>query len=418
MKRAHQLRESFALLGTRRFGTFWFATLLSNIGFWAQEVAQPWLLLSLGASSFLVGLDAFLGDAPAWILTFVGGVLADHHQRRRVITVFQSIQMLCPIALVVLLLTHAIAPWMVIASSLVVGVTDALSMPSYQSIIPSIVEHDQIGTGLALSSTQFNLSRILGPAAAGGLIAAAGVTACFIVNAASYIPFILVALWILPRREPPKPRFDRSHPLGGMRAIIRQPHLRGALLVVFTTSLLCSPLVTFCPVLVRDAFHRGAGGFSLAISAFGVGGLLGAVVLLGTSTKRDRRPLTSWCALGCGVIVLAAALDPWFWALPVLVLVGGLALTISNTGANTLIQATADPAVRGQAVSMYMLAIHGGMAFGSLITGVAVSILGVRAALAIDGALAVVAHLVLGRLWLRCELPTITAASSQTAPAV
>ena len=237
------------------------------------------------------------------------------------------------------------------------------------------------------------------------MIAGVGVIGCFAINAVSYIPFILVALWILPRHEPTKARFDRSHPFAGMGAIIRQPHLRGALLTVSTTSLLCGPLITFCPVLIRDAFHGSAGRFSLAIAAFGVGGLLGAVLLLGTDPDRDRRRLSSWCALGYGGVVIAAALDPWFLTLPVLVFVGGLAMTMSNTAANTLIQATAAPELRGQTVSMFMLAIRGGMALGSIATGISISLLGVRAALAIDGLLAVVAQLVIGRVWLRCELP-------------
>jgi MFS family permease len=141
---------------------FCFANLLSNIGTWAQQVAQPWLLLSLGASPFLIGLDAFAMGAPVWLLTLVGGVLADHADRRRVIASFQALQMLCPTLLVVLLLAGAVRPWMVIVLSLIVGITDALSMPSFQSIVPSIVDHDQIATGIALNSTQFNLSRILG----------------------------------------------------------------------------------------------------------------------------------------------------------------------------------------------------------------------------------------------------------------
>ena len=107
--------------------------------------------------------------------------------------------MLCPVLLVALLLAHAVRPWMVVAISLVVGVTDALSMPSFQSIVPSIVPRGQIAAGLALNATQFNLSRILGPALAGVLMVSVGAVGCFAVNAASYVPFIMVALWILPR---------------------------------------------------------------------------------------------------------------------------------------------------------------------------------------------------------------------------
>src|ERR1700689_5040416 len=105
------LRESLSLLTTRRFGSFWFASLLSSVGTWAQQVAQPWLLLTLGASSFLVGLDSFAMSAPIWLLTLPGGVLADHADRRRVIAGFQSVQMLCPIVIVALLLAGIAHPW-------------------------------------------------------------------------------------------------------------------------------------------------------------------------------------------------------------------------------------------------------------------------------------------------------------------
>ena len=199
------LRESLSLLTTRRFGTFWFASFLSSIGTWTQQVAEPWLLLALGASPFLIGLDSFAMNAPVLLLILAGGALADRCDRRLVIALFQSIQMLCPIAIVVLLITGLIQPWMIISLAVIVGITDALSMPSFQSIVPSIVARDQIDRGLALNSTQFNLSRVLGPSIAGVLISSIGAMSCFVISAVSYVPFIGVALWILPRWVP-KPR--------------------------------------------------------------------------------------------------------------------------------------------------------------------------------------------------------------------
>ena len=292
---ASAFAESLALLGTRRFGTFWIASLLSNIGTWAQQVAQPWLLLSLGASSFLVGLDNFAMNGPIWLLTVMGGLLADRADRRRVIALFQSVQMFCPIVIVALLLIGAVRPWMVIAISLIVGITDALSIPSFQSIVPSIVERDRIPSALALNATQFNLSRILGPVAAGLLMASLGAVGCFALNAASYVPFILVALWILPPRSamPVREAFQGGEVAAGVREIARQPNLRGALLTALATSVLCGPLITFCPVLVRQAFEGNATQFSLTLAGFGIGGLLGAIALMGVEGKRDRRRLSS-----------------------------------------------------------------------------------------------------------------------------
>jgi MFS family permease len=400
--------RSIQLLRTRKFGTFWFASLLSNIGTWAQQVAQPWLLLSLGASSFLLGLDSFAMGAPVMLLTLVGGILADRADRRRVITSFQSIQMLCPILIVVLILVGHVQPWMIISLSLVVGITDALSMPSFQSIVPSIVEHEQIPAGIALNSTQFNLSRIVGPAVAGVLMASVGAAGAFAVSAASYVPFILVALWVLPRdRTPPSgpSEFYRRQLYAGVRDIAREPALRGALLTVLTTSLLCSPLITFCPVLVKEVFKGHIGHFSLAVGAFGIGGLLGASGLLALDPKRDHRPLSSWFAVGYGGVLALAALDPWSWGLPVLFVFAGVSMTASNASANTLVQSSAPARIRGQSVSLFMLAVRGGVSIGSLLTGMSVSALGVREALLINGVLAIVAHLAIGRAWIRSPLP-------------
>jgi MFS family permease len=394
-----RLSRSLSLLGTRKFGTYWFATLLSNLGFWAQQVAEPWLLLDLHASAFLIGLDAFMLDGPQWAFTLLGGVLADHADRRRVIAVFQTLQMLCPLALVVLVATGRCAPWMVIALAFVVGVTDSLSMPSYSSIVPSIVEHEQIPAGLALSSIQFNLSRILGPAIAGALLAGFGVIACFAVNAASYIPFVAVAVWILPRGRTARGKFDAKRPFTGIGATLRDRGLRGALLTMLATGLFAGPLVTFAPVLVREQLAGGSGAFSVTIAAFGVGGLAGAATVLALDPTRDHRARCSLLAIALGVLVALAGLDPWLWVLPAIAALAGATMTMSNTLANSLIQQTASDDLRGQAVSLYMLAMRGGVAIGALLTGVAVHLFGMRDALVGDGCAAVIAQLVIARSW-------------------
>jgi MFS family permease len=381
-------RESLALLMTRRFGVFWVASLLSNIGTWAQQVAQPWLLLSIGASPVLVGLDSFAMNAPVWVFTLVGGVLADRADRRRVIAGFQSLQMLCPILIVALLLAGRVRPWIIIVLSLIVGITDALSMPSFSSIIPSIVKREQVAAALALNSTQFNISRIAGPALAGVLMASVGAIGCFVANAVSYVPFIGVALLILPRdkaRRAPD-SFDPRHPYAGFRAIACLPRLRGALLTAFFSGLLCGPLVTFCPVLVREVFHGDAGQFSLAVSAFGFGGVVGAVGLLAVDAKRDRRHLSSWFAVALGLSLVAAAGTPWFSMLVAILVLAGIATSVTNTSANTVVQTSTTPELGGQAVSLYMLAIRGGGALGSIATGFSVNLLGIRDALVIIGA--------------------------------
>jgi hypothetical protein len=292
--------DPLRLRRTRRFETFCFATLLSNFGTWAQQVAEPWLLLTL-ASSFLIGLDSLATAAPVWLLTPPRGWLADRADRRLMISVCQSPQMLCPVLLVVLPLTGTVQPWMVIVLSTVVGVAGALSMPSFQSIVPSIVEHDQIAAGFALNATQFNLSRVLGPALAGVQMTSVGAVGWFTLNAASYLPFIWVALWILPRGKPP-PSGDATSERSlrdSIVAIIRPSDPRGAPLTVLLTVPLTSSLIVFCPILVKTVLNGGVNGFSLAIAAFGVGGLRGSIGLLWIDPGRYRRRISSWLARGC-----------------------------------------------------------------------------------------------------------------------
>ena len=398
--------QSLQLLRSRRFGTFWFASLLSNIGTWAQQVAQPWLLLSLGASPFLLGLDAFALAAPVFLLTLVGGAMADAGDRRATILKYQSLQMLCPVAIVLLLWLGAVRPWMVIGLSLIVGITDGLSMPSFQSIVPSIVEKQQIPNGIALNSTQFNLSRILGPALAGVLMASMGAAGAFGVSALSYVPFILVALWVLPRARPGKPAtaaVDWHSLRANVADILRQPLLSGALCTVLISGLLCAPLVVFCPVLVQESLHGNVGHFSLAVGAFGAGGLLGALTLLGLDAGRDRRGLSATFAMAFALVVALASQSQSQWGLPLLFACAGLAMTVSNTSANTLLQSAAKASQRGQAVSLFMLVMRGGMALGGLLTGVGIGFLGVRNALLLNGLLALALQAGVALWWPRAQ---------------
>jgi predicted MFS family arabinose efflux permease len=260
------------------------------------------------------------------------------------------------------------------------------------------VAHDEIGSGLALNSTQFNLSRILGPSVAGLIMARSGALACFVVSAISYIPFIGVALWILPPRA--LPAQSRPNPLSifsNVGTILRVRVVRRSLLTVLVTTVFCSPLLVFSPVLVRDVFHGTAAQFSTAIAMFGVGGLAGAAALLAIGPGVDRERLASIFAIVYGVAVVLAAVNPVWWVLPVLLVVAGIAMTMSNTSANTVLQLMADPSSLGQTVSLYLLALSSGNSIGSVLTGAAVSVFGVRPALLVNGLAAIVAQAAIAR---------------------
>ena len=181
---------------------------------------------------------------------------------------------------------------------------------------------------------------------------------------------------------------------------------------MLATSLLCAPLITFCSVLVRDAFHEDVGHFSLAMSALGAGGLAGAVGLLFVSPARDRRPVSTWFGAGYGGVLVLTALDPWASMLPVLFVLAGIAMAVSNVSANGFLQSAAPEGMRGRTVSLYMLAMRGGIAIGSLATGITISAFGVREALLVNGVLALAAQAAIGKPWARAPLPASSGAAA------
>jgi MFS family permease len=380
----------FGALRSRNFAILWVGNLLSNIGSWMQQVAEPWLVLNLTNSPFLVGLDSFAASAPVWLLILWGGVLADRHDRRAVIGLFQGIQAACPLLIVILLWLGKLNVTTIIVLSAVVGITDALSMPAIQALVPSTVPDERVSSAVALNSAQFNLSRVLGPLAAGSVMAGFGAIACFGFNFLSYVPF-LGAIWLLsipasasaPAASSPR---SMSEAFGKVRGT---PALWRALLTVALNGLFCTALITFAPVLVRSTFHRGSGAFGGSLSVFGLGGIVGAGTVLSVVQNRSRQRLSAAASLAAGFVTVAVALAPTFAVFVGLFFVVGAAMVTTNAAANSVLQSSVHSELRGRIGSLYALALRGSTAVGSILTGLLVSHVGIRNGLLVNGVLAV-----------------------------
>lgn len=380
------------LLLSREYGSFWVTSLLSNLGTWIQSVAEPWLVLTLSSSPFLLGLDAFAMNAPFWLLTLAGGILADRKDRGRIIFVFQGIQMLCPLLIVILFGVGRLRVWMIIGLSLIVGITDALSMPAFSSIIPLIVSRAHLKSALLLNSVQFNLSRVLGPAIAGLLILKYGYLWCFGANAASYIPLFVFVYWLLPlSARPGRPAPDgESDELGlnGIKDVVRQPNIQRALISVLGTGFFCGPLITFSPAIVRNLLHADVSQFGTILMAFGIGGIAGPLLLLWAGQHFAPMKVSLVSALLYGLLIVVVSQVKTVWQLAGLLVGGGVFQTVANTSANTFLQLQANDDNRGRTASCYMLALRGGLSLGNLVTGVMVSLSSLRVALIVDGLMA------------------------------
>ena len=382
-------------LRSKRYALYWISSLFSNIGTWMQQVAQPWVILNISHSAFWVGMDSFVMNAPGWFFTLWGGVLADRFDRKKIVLICQFVQFICVFALLAFLVLGRIQIWIILVSSLLIGITDSLSMPAFQSIIPSIVNEKDVPRAVSLNSIQFNLSRILGPALAGIVIATYGVSVCYGANLISYIPFFLSLYWIYPRGGFKKDVATSSIPTpptgNQFKQILGNRTYQFPLMTIFVTTLFCSPLITFCPVIVKDIFHGGAHELGWAMTSVGIGGVFGGIIssFLGTKISSSQS-YANFVAAFLGLSLMLIVVIPSLLGFDLLLAFAGAALTMSNTASNSTLQRSASNHIRGQVMSLFQTALHGGMSIGSLLAGIMIASFGVRSTLFVSGLAAIV----------------------------
>jgi MFS family permease len=197
-------RRMFRALSNRNYRLFWAGAFLSNVGTWMQAVAQGWLVLQLTNSAFWLGLDGFMATAPGFLLTLVGGVFADLIDRRRLLIYTQVVAGVAALVLATLVVTNVVNRWMVLGFSFVTGCCMALASPSYLAMTYDLVGREDLANAIAMNSTQFQLSRVIGPALAGAGFKLFGLAGCFYANGLSFIAVVvsLVKVRPLQQREP------------------------------------------------------------------------------------------------------------------------------------------------------------------------------------------------------------------------
>ncbi len=401
-----KLQAPKSFFRSSRYILFWLSSLFSNMGTWMQQVAQPWVILSLNNSPFWVGVDSFAMNAPGWIFTLWGGVLADRFDRKKTILFFQAIQFLCVSTMILLLVMGWLKIWMIVLISFLIGLTDSLSMPSFQSIIPSIVDKKDIHQAISLNSTQFNFSRILGPAIAGVIIVKYGAVACFSANAVSYLPFFLSLYFIYPKskikREPieakPIQQFKE------FRKLLSNPDVHFPLMKTLFTGIFCAPIVAFCAVLIKNGFHKEVETYGASMGALGIGGLIGATLSFITLPQTWKlNKVASVASILLGIIILLVSLNQSFILLIILLILAGAGLTASNIAVNSFLQENTTNNFRGRIVSFFQLALSGGISIGALLTGFTVSRFGISNAFFFNGTLAILIQSFL--LWRQMRVP-------------
>ncbi len=371
--------SSLRPLRHRDFALVWCAALVSNVGSWMQTVTVGVLVTARTGSAGWTGLVAAAAFVPIGLLSPVGGALADRVDRRRWLLATTVGETAFATALTVLAATGRASPGIVTLLVLGGGSSAAIGFPAYQAMLPDLVETGDLGAAISLSSAQFNLGRVVGPAIAGVVVVAGGYAWAFGINAASFGATVVALLLVrLPAvvPAPAEPILRRLR--DGMRTAGSEPHCRLAIALIAVTAVTASPFIALVPAMAIEIFHSGAGGTSVLVTAQGVGAVAGA---LGTppavARLGRRRVLVADFAALCLLLGVYAS-SPGLWVGAVaLALVGATYIGILS-GLNTLVQLHAPPGHRGRVLGVYMMGLGLLYPVGALAQGAVATTVGLR----------------------------------------
>ncbi|WP_347567552.1 MFS transporter [Actinopolyspora sp. BKK1] len=386
----------FRSLRERNYRYYASGQVVSLTGTWMQRAAQDWLVLELsGGSPAALGVAVALQFLPTMLFTLYAGVIADRFDKRRMLILVQSGMGLCGVALGLLDVGGLVELWQVYALALALGCFSAFDAPVRQSFVVEMVGAAQLSNAVALNSMTFNLARIVGPAVAGGLITAVGTGPVFLINGLSSGAVVLGLLLMDTARlhRAAAPDGKRGRLLAGLRYVSGRPELIVILSLVFCVSTFGMNFENAFAVIARNVFDRNAAGYGLLITALAVGTLTGASLAARRAGGRPRLRLVFGGAAAFGVLESVASLMPDYRTFALALVPVGIAVMTCTTAANSTVQLTVDPAVRGRVMGLYMMLFLGGRPLGGLLSGWLAEVFNGRAPLLIGGAAVALASL-------------------------
>lgn len=370
----------------RNFRLLFTASVLTNIGTWAQRIAQDWLVLELTDNNgFALGLVTSIQFTPVLFFSLHGGALADRLDKRKLLIFTNIVGALSAYVLGFLVLSHHVQLWHVYICAAVLGFSGALDAPIRQAFTADIVGKSDLGNAISLNSANFNAGRLVGPALSGFLIARFGTGPSFIINATSFL-FVISAMLALRKDEFHIEDTDKTR--GTVREALRyvaaRPDLYIVMTIVFFVATFGLNFQIFNALMATKVFHKGPASYGLLGTFMAIGSLSGALV--STRLERFRTPLfISRLAIIFSSAVVVISLLPNYTTYALWLPVCGITALTTLISANGYVQVNTDPAIRGRVMGIYLLIFMGGSPVGSLLIGWASEAIGTRAAFLICG---------------------------------
>lgn len=364
----------------------WMGACASTIGTFVQQFAQSWLVYDLTKDPFYLGLDLFLGQLPIILFSLFGGVFADRWDRRKMLLGSQYIQMACAFLLAFLFAVHVVKVWHILALSFVVGSGQSFGGPAYSSLLPTLVDPEDLTNAIAMNSIQFNLARVLGPAIGGVAYATLGAKWCFTLNGISYLAVIASLFMIRVKFVPVKTAVSVLTSMKeGIHFIRHRNGMSALVALAFCTTLFGFSLNGFLPVFVRDVFHKGPETFTLFLVCSGLGSICGALIVASLEKTRGQGRLTLIILALLGLATCGFALSKWLPLSCTMIFLAGAAIMASASLMLSLAQLITTNAMRGRVMSVYNLAFRAGIPLGALALGKLIPVFGASRALAGSG---------------------------------
>lgn len=364
-------RYGFGALAHRNFRLFLFGQAVSLTGTWMQSIAQGWLVLLLTNSPFYVGLASALGSVGVLLFTLYAGVVADRTDKRRLVVITQSLSMVQAFLLAGLVWSDRVTVENVMALAAFLGVVSAFDIPTRQSFVVEMVGKEDLMNAIALNTSVFNATRVLGPVVAGLLIGPLGVGACFFLNGVSYLAVIagLVAM----RLPPYVPRPASGSAWQGFREVVAflGSDRRVSTLVVLTAllSIFGFPFLVLMPVFARDVLHAGAAGYGVLVGSVGVGAMLGALAIAFFSGRIAKGRVLVVGGTAFGLLLALFAASRTFLVSVGLLGLAGCAMILNNALTNTMLQTLVPDPLRGRVMGFYSFMFVGMAPVGAFQAG-------------------------------------------------
>jgi MFS family permease len=344
-----------------------------------QRIATAWLVYRLTNSAVLLGLVGFVSQIPTFILSPLGGVIADRWNKKNIFLVTQVLTMIQALILAVLVVTGTITVSWIIFLNVCLGLINAFDITARQSFVVDMIENKaDLSNAIALNSSMVNGARLLGPSITGILIAYAGEGVCFFINSASCLVIIIALLTVkitLKKKETKNTNIIHDFK-EGFTYIYKSVPMRATIFLLALVSLLGMPYQVLMPVFAKQVLGGGPHTLGFLMGAVGLGALIGAIYLASRKSNDNIWNLIPVSAASFGIGLITFSLSRNLWLSLLLLLIAGWGMMVQMASSNTLLQVLVEDDKRGRIMAFYAMAFMGMVPFGSLLAGSLAGLIG------------------------------------------